>query len=241
MNKCRAVAAAAALLLILLLGAANHGEEPSEERVQPSEYGSTAQEIKASDTLWTERGKTYGEIFTGRISRSLSGSGGSFLAAESSAVQGSLGSGKEDSTGEPGGLGNSAEEAASPAPGNAESLRPSGSPVLTGADYRGVFTITAYTAGYESTQKKPGQEGYGITYSGTTVKEGRTIAADLTVLPVGTRVYIEGVGERTVEDKGGGVKGQHIDLYIADLDEAQDWGKQSKKLYVIEWGKTDND
>ncbi|GKU79317.1 3D domain-containing protein [Paenibacillus sp. L3-i20] len=101
----------------------------------------------------------------------------------------------------------------------------------------GTFVVTAYTAGYESTQKKPGQKGYGITYSGTTVEEGRTIAADLSVLPVGTRIYIEDVGERTVEDKGGGVKGKHIDLYIADLDEALDWGKQKKDVYVIEWGE----
>jgi 3D (Asp-Asp-Asp) domain-containing protein len=57
------------------------------------------------------------------------------------------------------------------------------------------------------------------------------------VLPPGTRVYIEGVGERVVEDRGGAVKGKHIDLYIEDLDAALEWGRQKRDLYVIEWGE----
>ena len=44
-------------------------------------------------------------------------------------------------------------------------------------------TATGYTAGYESTGKKPGHPQYGITYSGVKVKRDRntlsTIAADL--------------------------------------------------------------
>ena len=44
-------------------------------------------------------------------------------------------------------------------------------------EYIGEFEITYYTAGAESTGKTPGHPAYGIT-SGTTVKEGQTIAAD---------------------------------------------------------------
>jgi len=51
--------------------------------------------------------------------------------------------------------------------------------------YAGEFEITYYTAGHESTGKNPGDPAYGITKSGTTVKEGQTIAADWTVLPAG--------------------------------------------------------
>lgn len=103
--------------------------------------------------------------------------------------------------------------------------------------YLGVFSITAYTAGYESTQKKKGEKGYGQTATGTYVEEGRTIAADWGVLPPGSVVQIEGLdGTYTVEDRGGGVNGNHIDLYIADLGAAKQWGRQKRSVWVVEWG-----
>lgn len=101
----------------------------------------------------------------------------------------------------------------------------------------GAFKITAYTAGYESTGKRPGDPYYGVTATGTTVKEKHTIAADWKVLPPGTTVKIEGLeGVYTVEDRGGGVKGNHIDLYIADLQEALRWGVRKREITIIEWG-----
>lgn len=102
------------------------------------------------------------------------------------------------------------------------------------ADPARSFTITAYTAGYESTQKKPGQTGYGITATGTRVQEGRTIAADWGVLPPGTTVHIEGLpGNYVVEDRGGAVNGQHIDLYVADLERARAWGRQTRQVTIV--------
>ena len=102
----------------------------------------------------------------------------------------------------------------------------------------GIFQITAYTAGYESTRKRPGDPAYGVTATGTTVEEGRTIAADWSVLPPGTVVKIVGLeGYYTVEDRGGAVVGNIIDLYIEDLDEAITWGRQERKIYVKEWGE----
>lgn len=96
------------------------------------------------------------------------------------------------------------------------------------------YVITAYTAGYESTGKHPWDYGYGITYSGNTVQENHTIAADLDILPLGTVVYIEGIDARfIVEDKGGAVKGQHIDIYIPELDNALEWGRQNRRIIVI--------
>lgn len=106
------------------------------------------------------------------------------------------------------------------------------------------FLVTAYTAGYESTQKRPGDPGYGITATGTTVKEGRTIAADWDVLPPGTIVEIEGLeGQYVVEDrsepkeKGGKINGYHIDLYIEDLSRALEWGVPVLDVTIIERGK----
>ena len=59
------------------------------------------------------------------------------------------------------------------------------------------------------------------TASGTTCTEGRTVAADWSIYPKGTVIYIEndplgGDGYYTVEDKGGAVKGYIIDIYAED-------------------------
>lgn len=101
-----------------------------------------------------------------------------------------------------------------------------------------IFKITAYTAGPESTGKRPGDAGYGITATGTTVKEHHTIAADWRVLPPGTRVLIEGLDDvYVVEDCGGAVKGNQIDLYIPELQDALDWGVQHRKVIVLQMGE----
>lgn len=94
--------------------------------------------------------------------------------------------------------------------------------------------LTAYTAGFESTGKNPGDPAFGITSSGTTVSEGRTIAVDPTIIPMGWWVYIDGVGYRKAEDTGGAIKGNIIDVYIEELEKAQQFGrKYGHTVYVI--------
>jgi len=58
-----------------------------------------------------------------------------------------------------------------------------------------------------------------------------TVAADWSILPSGTVIYIEGVGQRIVQDEGGSVKGKHIDVYFDTHKEAEEFGVQ--RLYVI--------
>jgi 3D (Asp-Asp-Asp) domain-containing protein len=94
--------------------------------------------------------------------------------------------------------------------------------------------LTAYTAGFESTGKNPGDPDYGITSSGTTVSEGRTIAVDPTVIPMGWWVYIDGIGYRKAEDTGSAIKGNIIDVFIEDLEKANKFGrKRGYTVYVI--------
>lgn len=79
------------------------------------------------------------------------------------------------------------------------------------------------------------EEGIGTkTASGTRVQEGRTIAVDPNVIPLGWWVYIEGVGFRRAEDTGGAIKGNKIDVYYDSLDQALNFGrKKGKTVYVI--------
>ncbi|WP_368503407.1 3D domain-containing protein [Alkalihalophilus sp. As8PL] len=98
---------------------------------------------------------------------------------------------------------------------------------------------TGYTAGYESTGKNPGHPGYGITYSGVEVHRDlySTIAADPTVFPIGTVLFIPGYGYGVVADTGSAIKGHIIDLYYETVDEVfNKWGKQEIDVYVIERG-----
>lgn len=57
-------------------------------------------------------------------------------------------------------------------------------------------TATGYTAGAESTGKSPGHPQYGITYSGVKVKRDlySTVAADPSVFPIGTILFIPNYG-----------------------------------------------
>lgn len=97
-----------------------------------------------------------------------------------------------------------------------------------------VSTLTAYTAGIESTGKRPSDPGYGTTYSGSSATEGRTIAVDPGVIPIGTKVFIDGIGVRTAEDIGSAIRGARIDVFMNDLSQARQFGiKKNVLVYVL--------
>ncbi|WP_380705469.1 3D domain-containing protein [Salinithrix halophila] len=108
-------------------------------------------------------------------------------------------------------------------------------PAMARGRSMGDFTLTAYTAGPESTGKKPGDSAYGITSSGAKVADGVTIAVDPEVIPIGSRVYIEGIGYRVAQDTGGAIKGKRIDVYISDLEQARQFGvKKDMRVELIQ-------
>jgi hypothetical protein len=64
-----------------------------------------------------------------------------------------------------------------------------------------------------------------------------TIAADLTIFPIGTILFIPGYGYGVVADKGGAIKGNHLDLYFETVSDVYNiWGKKELNVYVVKSG-----
>ena len=87
------------------------------------------------------------------------------------------------------------------------------------------MVVTGYT---------PWDEGCtGITASGKVANFGM-IAADTKILPFGTRIYVPGYGIGVVEDRGGAIKGNRLDLCYMSLAEAFKWGVRDITVYILE-------
>ena len=67
-----------------------------------------------------------------------------------------------------------------------------------------------------------------------TPTEGRTIAVDSSVIPLGSRVYIEGYGVFIAEDTGGAIKNNKIDILVSSHDRAYDLGVQYANVYLLD-------
>ncbi|NMB96492.1 MAG: DUF348 domain-containing protein [Clostridiaceae bacterium] len=97
---------------------------------------------------------------------------------------------------------------------------------------------TAYTSSYKDTGKTSDHPHFGITYTGVKAKRG-VIAVDPKVIPLGTRVYVEGVGNTpdygyaVAADIGGSIKGNLIDLYVDTQQEADSWGIRKVRVYIL--------
>ncbi len=96
----------------------------------------------------------------------------------------------------------------------------------------GEFKLTAYCP----CAKCCGKWANGITATGTTATEGRTIAVDPRVIPYGSTVtlyYEDGtVHTYTAEDCGGAIKENRIDVFFDSHEAARAFGVQSAMVYV---------
>jgi uncharacterized protein YabE (DUF348 family) len=60
-----------------------------------------------------------------------------------------------------------------------------------------------------------------------------TIAVDPSVIPLGSKVYVDGYGYAIAADTGGAIRGNKIDIYLNSSSECDDWGRKSVKLLVV--------
>ena len=95
-------------------------------------------------------------------------------------------------------------------------------------DYLGTFEITAYCS-CESCC--PGTSD-GLTYTETVATEGRTIAVDPNVIPLGSIIEINGANY-VAEDIGGAIKSNRIDIFFNSHSEAREFGRQYHDVFMI--------
>ena len=86
---------------------------------------------------------------------------------------------------------------------------------------------------YCSCPKCTGEWSDGITYTGTTATEGRTIAVDPSKIELGSTVYIDGLGEFVAEDIGGAIKENRIDIYLASHDDCISRGIEYREVWEV--------
>ncbi|MET3730415.1 uncharacterized protein YabE (DUF348 family) [Fictibacillus halophilus] len=89
-------------------------------------------------------------------------------------------------------------------------------------------TSTAYTANCAGCS--------GITATGFNLKSNpnaKVIAVDPSVIPLGSKVYVEGYGYAIASDTGGAIKGNKIDVFFASQSQAESWGRKSVKIRII--------
>lgn len=90
-------------------------------------------------------------------------------------------------------------------------------------------TSTAYTAHCDGCS--------GTTSTGINLIKNpgrKVIAVDPNVIPLGTRVWVEGYGEAVAGDTGGAIKGNRIDVFVPDQTEASNWGRKPVKVKILE-------
>ncbi|MHA6260508.1 ubiquitin-like domain-containing protein [Sporosarcina sp. CAU 1771] len=89
-------------------------------------------------------------------------------------------------------------------------------------------TATAYTAYCNGCS--------GITRTGINLRANpnlKVIAVDPSVIPLGSKVWVEGYGYAVAGDTGGAIKGKKIDLHVPTKEAAYKFGRRQVKVKVI--------
>lgn len=70
------------------------------------------------------------------------------------------------------------------------------------------------------------------TCTGARAKRG-TIAVDPRLIPLGTRLYVEGYGFGVAQDVGSAIQGARIDVFFESEAQAQAWGMRRVRVYIL--------
>ena len=97
--------------------------------------------------------------------------------------------------------------------------------------YRKSFNMIA--TAYEPSERSCGKYADGYTAIGMKAVPG-IVAVDPKVIPLRTKLYVEGYGPALAADVGGAIKGNRIDLFFNTVEEALRFGRRRLKVYVLE-------
>lgn len=87
---------------------------------------------------------------------------------------------------------------------------------------------TAYTDDKQSQGKWVGQTATGVK------SQIGIVAVDPKVIPLGTRLYVEGYGPARAMDTGGAIKGNRIDVFLPNRGKCIEWGRKNIRVRVVE-------
>ncbi|MGE7918787.1 LysM peptidoglycan-binding domain-containing protein [Viridibacillus sp. NPDC093762] len=76
----------------------------------------------------------------------------------------------------------------------------------------------------------------GVTATGYDLRANpgaKVIAVDPSVIPLGSRVWVEGYGEAIASDTGGAIKGNRIDVFIPDNNKVYQWGVRNVTIKIL--------
>jgi 3D (Asp-Asp-Asp) domain-containing protein len=93
----------------------------------------------------------------------------------------------------------------------AAGVGPSGTPL-------GPFVVTCYDL-------------QGTTASGAPTSS-ETVAVDPSVIPLGSRIYVDGAGPRVAQDTGGAIRGRRLDIWEPSYAACSAWGVQSRQVWL---------
>lgn len=126
------------------------------------------------------------------------------------------------------------------APTQEKSTAPASAPVAT-APAEKAPTKASTQSGKTMTVSATAYTAYCAGCSGTTATgidlranpNQKVIAVDPSVIPLGSKVWVEGYGEAIAGDTGGAIKGNKIDVFIPTQGEALKWGRKNITIKVL--------
>ncbi|MGY0691847.1 LysM peptidoglycan-binding domain-containing protein [Virgibacillus sp. FSP13] len=77
----------------------------------------------------------------------------------------------------------------------------------------------------------------GITATGVNLHENpnaKVIAVDPDVIPLGSKVYVEGYGYAVAADTGGAINGNTIDVHLPTKEQAYNWGRRTVEVTIVD-------
>lgn len=116
-----------------------------------------------------------------------------------------------------------------------------GTKVVTASISRGANSSAAPSGGKEFYATATAYTAYcngcsGITATGVNLKSNpnlKVIAVDPNVIPLGSKVWVEGYGYAVAGDTGGAIKGNKIDLFMPSKSQAYDFGRKKVRVKVL--------